>query len=119
RRGILGTTLADVARKREIASGVWRGLLMGQVRDQVDWSQITSLRVLGLDETSLRKGQRDCVTIVSTRDAEGDLVILAVLAGREQETLKVFLHSIPAEWRATLAEVCTDLDDGFAQAVKA
>jgi len=117
-RDLVGSTLADVARKHEVAYGVLRGLLLRQVSDQVDWSQITSLRVLGLDEISLLKGHRDFVTIVSTRDAEGCPVILAVLEGREKETVKVCLQSIPAELRATIADVCTDMYDGFANAVK-
>jgi len=117
-REIVGSTLADVARKHEVAYGVLRGLLLRQVSDQVEWSQITSLRVLGLDEISLLKGHRDFVTIVSTRDAEGGPVILAVLEGREKETVKAFLQSIPAELRATIADVCTDMYDGFANAVK-
>ncbi len=117
-REIVGSTLADVARKHEVAYGILRGLLLRQVSDQVDWSQVTSLRVLGLDEISLLKGHRDFVTIVSTRDPEGHPIILAVLDGREKETVKACLQGIPKELRATVEDVCTDMYDGFSNAVK-
>src|SRR5437868_10763278 len=78
-RELVGGTLADVARKHQVTYGVLRGLLLRQVSAQVDWSKLTTLIVLGLDEISLLKGHRDFVTIVSTRDEAGHPVILAVL----------------------------------------
>jgi transposase len=117
-REIVGSTLLDVTRKHEVAYGVLRGLLLRHVSDQVDWSEFTQLSVLGLDEISLLKGHGDFVTIVSTRDAEGRPAILAVLDGREKETVKAFLQSIPPALRATVTEVCADMYEGFANAVK-
>jgi len=57
------------------------------------------------------------VTIVSTRNDEGRPVILAVLEGREKETVKAFLQSIPDGLRTTVEEVCIDMYEGFAGAV--
>ena len=117
-RELVGSTLADVARKHQVTYGVLRGLLLRQVSAQVDWSKLTTLIVLGLDEISLLKGHRDFVTIVSTRDEAGHPVILAVLDGREKETVKAFLQSIPQRLRVTVGQVCTDMYDGFVNAVK-
>lgn len=117
-REMVGTTLADVARKHGVAYGVLRGLLMRQVKDRVDWRKYRRLTVLGLDEISLLKGHGDFVTIVSTRDEEGHPVILAVLEGREKETVKGFLQTIPRKLRATIKQVCVDMYEGFANAVK-
>jgi transposase len=117
-RELVGSTLQDVARKHQVSYGILRGLLRRQVSAQVDWSQLTALSVLGLDEISLLKGHRDFVTIVSTRDEAGHPVILAVLEGREKETVMALLQSIPERLRETVRDVCTDMYDGFANAVK-
>ncbi len=117
-RELVGSTLADVARKHEVTYDVLRGLLRRNVSDQVDWSQFTQLLVLGLDEISLLKGHGDFVTIISTRNDQGQVVILAVLEGREKETVKACLQGIPEALRDTVAEVCIDMYDGFANAVK-
>ena len=117
-REMVGSTLLDVARKHQVPYGVLRGLLLRNVSTEVDWNQFTRLRVLGLDEISLLKGHRDFVTIVSTRDADGHPIILAVLDGREKETVKAFLQSIPEKLCVTVEQVCTDMYDGFSGAVK-
>lgn len=117
-REMVGTTLADVARKHGVAYGILRGLLMRHVEDRVDWRKHRRLTVLGLDEISLLKGHGDFVTIVSTRDEDGHPVILAVLEGREKETVKSFLQTIPRKLQATIKQVCVDMYEGFANAVK-
>jgi transposase len=116
---IVGSTLSDVGLKHDVSYDLLRGLLKRYVSDQVDWSQFNQLPVLGLDEISLLKGHRDFVTVVSTRDNQGEPVVLAVLKGREKETVMAFLKSIPEQLRSTIRQVCTDLYEGFANAVKA
>ncbi|MCW5971578.1 MAG: ISL3 family transposase [Blastocatellales bacterium] len=116
-REMVGSTLAEVARKQEINYGILRGLLEREVSEGVDWRELTQLRVLGLDEISLLKGHQDFVTVVSSRDDLGRPVILGVLEGREKETVKAFLQSIPEHLRATVEEVCTDMYKGFTNAV--
>jgi transposase len=116
-REMVGSTLSDVARKQEINYGILRGLLLREVSEEVEWEELTQLRVLGLDEISLLKGHGDFVTIVSSRDDQGRPVILAVLDGREKERVKAFLQSIPEELRATVEQVCIDMYKGFASAV--
>jgi hypothetical protein len=76
-------------------------LLLRRVSAQVDWEQINQLRRVGLDEIALLKGHRDFVTIVSTRDETGAVILLAGREGREKETVVAFLRSIP---KALLAE---------------
>jgi transposase len=88
------------------------------VRGEVDWDQFERLRQIGLDEISLLKGHGDYVTIVSTRDDQGKLAVLAVLEDRKKETIAAFLRSIPGDLRATVEEVCPDLYEGFINAAE-
>lgn len=117
-RHLVGSTSQDVADKHQVSYGCVRGLLTRHVRGEVDWQEFKQLRQLGLDEISLLKGHQDFVVIVSTRDAQGEPAILAVLEGRKKETVVAFLASIPEALRASVAEVCTDLYDGFINAAQ-
>jgi transposase len=115
---LVNSTVSDVSRNHQTSYEVLRGVLTRYVRDEVDWSQFKHLRVLGVDEISLLKGHRDFVTIVSTQDDAGHPVVLAVLKGREKKPLVKFLKSIPKHLRATVEQACTDLYEGFANAIK-
>jgi len=115
---LINSTVSDVTRKHKVSYDLLRGLLVRYLSDEVDWSKFTRLRVLGLDELSLLKGQRDFVTLVSAQDEVGHPVSLAVLKGREKKTVEEFLRSIPKQLRATVEQVCTDLYEGFVNAVK-
>lgn len=117
-RQLVGSTIQEVADKHQVGYGCVRGLLLRYVRGEVDWQQFKQLRLIGLDEISLLKGHGDFVVIVSTRDAQGEPAILAVLEGRKKETVLAFLESIPDHLRATVEEVCTDLYDGFISAAQ-
>ena len=119
RRELVNRTLQDVAAKHAVTYGRVRGLLSRCVKSAVDGEQFQHLKTLGLDEISLLKGQQDFVTIVSTRAAAGKPVILAVLAGRQKETVEDFLKTIPPRLQATIEEVCTDLYAGFINAAQA
>lgn len=115
---LVNSTISDVVSKHQVSYDVLRGVLMRYVRDEVDWSQFEHWRVLGLDEISLLKGHRDFVTMVSTQDAAGRPAVLAVLKGREKQTVVDFLKTIPAHLQGTIKEVCSDLYEGFINAVE-
>lgn len=115
---LVNSTISDVVSKHKVSYEVLRGVLTRYVRDEVDWSQFKQLRVLGLDEISLLKGHRDFVTIVSTQDEAGRPAVLAVLKGREKQKVIDFLKTIPAHLQGTIKEVCSDLYEGFINAVE-
>jgi transposase len=79
---------------------------------------LPTLGVLGVDEIALKKGHRNFVTIVSAQPPGGALTVLAVLPDRSKETVKGCLASIPDRLKATLARACTDMEDGFTNAVR-
>ncbi|MFL6546554.1 MAG: ISL3 family transposase [Candidatus Udaeobacter sp.] len=115
---LVNGTLQDVAKKHGVTYDVVRGILKRYVRGEVDWSQIKALGLLGLDEISLLKGHSDFVTLVSAHDETGKPIVLAVLKGREKKPLVDFLKTIPKRLQETIKEVCTDLYDGFINAVE-
>ena len=115
---LVNSTIQDVSKKHGVTYDVVRGALNHYVKGEVDWSQIKVLRILGLDEISLLKGHRDFVTIVSTQDKNGNPILLAVLKGREKQTVVDFLKTIPKRLRKGIEEVCSDLYEGFINAVE-
>jgi len=115
---LVNGTLQDVAKKHGVTYDRVRGVLKRYVKGEVDWSQIKALGLLGVDEISLLQGHSDFVTLVSAHDEQGRPIVLAVLEGREKQTLVDFLKTIPQRLRETIKEVCTDLYDGFINAVE-
>jgi transposase len=115
---LVNSTIQDVAKKHGVTYDVVRGVLKRYVKGKVDWSQIKVLHILGLDEISLLKGHSDFVTIVSAQDKNGNPIVLAVLKGREKKTIIDFLKTIPVRLQKTIKEVCTDLYEGFVNAVE-
>ena len=115
---LVNGTLQDVATKHSVTYDVVRGVLKRYVKGGIDWSQIKALGLLGLDEISLLKGHSDFVTLVSAHDEQGKPIVLAVLKGREKQTLVDFLKTIPKRLQDTITEVCTDLYEGFINAVE-
>jgi transposase len=115
---LIGSTISDVARKEETTYDLVLGALERQLAAQVNWDEINSLEILGLDEIALKKGHRDFVALLTTRLAQGELKLLGVLADRKQETVEKFLLSIPEGLRQMVREVCIDLHEGYASAVR-
>jgi transposase len=114
---LVNSTLQDVSRKEGVGYDAVEGVLDRWIRPSVDWNEFDALPVLGVDEIALKKGHRDFVAIVTARLAEGRVVVLAVLADRQKETVKAFLTSIPLRLRQTVQTVCVDMWEGYVNAV--
>jgi len=115
---VVNSTVEDVSIKQEIGYDAVEGIIDRYIDSEVNWKEIKKLKLLGLDEISLKKGHRDFVTIVTGRSANGELIILAVLQDRNKGTVKKFLESIPKRLKRTIHTVCSDMYDGFINAVK-
>ena len=109
-------TVADVSFKLGLRPDAVEGILGRWVSTPVDWNQFRTLETLGIDESALTRGHGNYVAVISTRDAQGQVSVLAVLPDRLKATVKTFLEAIPAPLKATIETVCTDLDDGYANA---
>lgn len=115
---LIGSTVSDVARKEKLTAELVMGALERQVESSVNWDQIDQIEVMGIDEIALKKGHRDFIAIITSPQADGSLKLLGVLPDRLMETVEKFLQSIPEELRATVREVCTDMYEGYTNAVK-
>lgn len=115
---LVNSTVADVSIKEKIGYEAVMGIIDRHVSEEVDWNDFKELEIIGLDEIALKKGHKDYVTVVSTRSAEGDNRVLAVLKDREKATVKKFFSSIPKDLRKTIRVVCTDMYEGFVNAAK-
>jgi transposase len=115
---LVNATIQDVSLKEELAYDRVLGVLERRVNRTVDWGQFESLNVLGLDEIALKKGHDDFVVIVTARLKDQRLAILGVLENREKETVIEFLRSIPVRLLKTIQTVCSDMYEGFTEAVR-
>lgn len=115
---LINSTVQDVSRKLDIGKAAVEGALSRWVSEAIDWGRFQRLETLGIDEIALRKGHDDFVTVISHRDDQGEVVVLAILPDRLKETVKAFLLSIPAPLKATLQRVCSDMYEGYTNAVR-
>jgi transposase len=114
---LVNATVEDVAIKEKLGYDRVLGILERHISDQVDWSGYVRIGILGLDEIALRKGHRDFVVIVTAR--QGDRIsILGVLPNREKETVVEFLRSIPERLKKTISTACTDMYEGYTEAIR-
>lgn len=115
-RALINSPVADVSCKHGLSEESVEGIVERYLAKQIDWSTLKWLGVVGIDEIALRKGHRDFVVIVTSRDAEGQLRVLGVLADRRKETVMAFLNGIPERLKATIEQVCTDMYEGVINA---
>ena len=115
-RSLINSTIEDVSVKSGLGCKVIQAALDRQVAEKVDWTDFKSLGTLGLDEIALRKGHDSYMTIVSVRQENGVLRVVAVLDGRDKVSVKSFFESIPSALRETVKTVCTDMYDGYVYA---
>src|SRR5512144_2928373 len=117
-RSLVNSTVADVSHKLGLGPDAVEGILGRWVSTTVDWSRLTTLEPVGLDEIALTRGPGNYVAVIHTRDHQGQVSVLAVLPARLKTTVKAFLEAIPAPLKATIQTVCTDMDDGYVKAVE-
>jgi transposase len=114
---LINSTIQDVARKENISYDQVMSIIKKHVPEEIDWSTIQSIKDIGIDEISLKKGHKDFVVIISSKK-DGKPIVLGVLKNRKKDTVKEFLLSIPKHLSSTVENVCCDMYDGFINAAK-
>jgi transposase len=117
-RMLINATVADAARTLGVSEETIDGLLDRWVERAVDWDPWERLGVIGLDEIALKRGHRDVVALVTVPLEGGGVEMVAVLADRKKETVAAFLRTIPETRRRTIERACTDMYEGFVNALK-
>jgi len=115
-RSLIHSTIADVSAKERIGYKAIQSVLDRLVSKEVEWEQLKSLDVIGVDEIALRKGHNHYMTIISARPKAGEIRVIAVIDGRNKADIKSFFESIPADLRKTVNSVCTDMYEGYVNA---
>jgi transposase len=114
---LINSTVEDVSLKEGIGYDAVSGVMASHIDAEIDWQEVKGLKVIGIDEISLKKGHKDFVTIV-TALVGTQMRILGVLGDRKKATVKAFFSGIPKRIRKTLRTVCCDMYDGFVNAAK-
>ena len=114
---LVNSTVEDVSRKEDVGYDAVEGGIERCIQGNVDWGQFTELEVVGIDEISMKRGHRDFVAIITTQQADGRVALLGVLADRQKETVRQFFENMPKHLWSTLKKVCTDMWEGYSNAV--
>ncbi len=115
---LIGSTVEDVSRKEKVGYDAVEGAIKRCIEARVNWDDFDELKVIGIDEIALTKGRKNFVAIVTTQQTDGHVAILTVLPDRKKKSVRQFLESIPKRLRQTMETSCTDMWEGYANAVK-
>ncbi len=115
---LIHSTIEDVRIKEGLSYDSVLGVLERRIGPSVDWSRFAQLETLGLDEIAPKKGQGHYLVIITSQQADGRLTILGVLPDRQKETVLEFLRSIPERLKRTIHTVCSDMYEGYTEAVR-
>jgi transposase len=115
---LINSTVEDVSRKEDIGYDAVEGSIGRCVHITVNWAEFDELKVIGIDEIALTKGRKNYIAIITTQQTDGRVGVLAVLPDRKKKTVRQFLETIPKRLRRTMKKVCTDMWEGYVNAVE-
>jgi transposase len=115
---LINSTVEDVSRKEDLGYDAVEGAVLRCIHTRVNWDEFTEIKILGIDEIAMTKGRKNYVAIITTQQEDGHVALLGVLSDRKKETVCEFLESIPKSLRRTIQKVCTDMWDGYVNAVE-
>ena len=81
---LVNSTIGDVSLKENIGYDAIVGALNRQIDVEINWAEIQDLRTVGIDEIALKKGRKNYAAIVTSRQANGQVRVLAVLPNRKK-----------------------------------
>lgn len=81
---LIGSTVADVSLKEKVGYDAVLGALQRQVDGEVNWAEVQSLGTIGIDEVAHPKGRQSYRAVITARQDDGTVLILAVLNDRKK-----------------------------------
>lgn len=87
---LVNSTVEDVSLKERIGYDAILGALNRQIACEIDWSQIDDLSTVGIDEIAMSKGRKSYAAIITARQTDGQVQVLAVLPDRKKRPFVPF-----------------------------
>jgi hypothetical protein len=87
---LIGSCVSDVSLKEKVGYDAILGALKRQVDGEVKWDEIENLHTIGIDEVAAKKGHKSYRAILTARQDDGTVTILAVLADRKKKRSTIF-----------------------------
>ncbi|MHC4929730.1 MAG: transposase family protein [Planctomycetota bacterium] len=81
---LISSTVADVSLKEKVGYDAVLGALQRQVASEVNWAEVQNLGTVGIDEVAHKKGRKSYRAVITARQDDGTVLILAVLNDRKK-----------------------------------
>ena len=81
---LVNSTIEDVSVKENLGYDAIVSALNRQVEVEINWSEVEALGTVGIDEVAMKKGHKNYAAIVTARQANGKVRVLAVLPDRKK-----------------------------------
>ena len=81
---LVNSTIEDVSLSENVGYDAIVGALNRQVDDEINWDEVDDLSTVGIDEIAMRKGRKNYAAIITARQQDGTVQILAVLPDRKK-----------------------------------
>lgn len=109
------STRKAVAQQEHLSESTVKEIFVKWAKRATQRAQVAGVRVLGIDEISLKKRHKQYALVLSDLEKH---CILAVLPDRKKKTLVGWLKNLPADERRAIQVVSTDLWEPYRQAVQ-
>lgn len=81
---LVNSTIEDVSLSENVGYDAIVSALNRQIDAKVDWEQVDDLSTVGIDEVAMSKGRKNYAAIITARQKDGKVRILAVLPDRKK-----------------------------------
>jgi transposase len=81
---LIGSCVKDVSLKEKVGYDAVLGALERQVDSEVNWDEIQNLGTIGIDEVAHKKGRKSYRAVITARQDDGTVIVLAVLKNRKK-----------------------------------
>ena len=81
---LIGSCVKDVNLKEKVSYDAVLGTLQREIVSEVNWDEIQNLDTIGIDEVAHKKGRKNYRAIITARQDDGTVIVLAVLKDRKK-----------------------------------
>ena len=81
---LVGSSVKDVSRKEKVGYDAVLGALQRQVDSKVNWDEIENIGTIGIDEVAYKKGRKSYRAVITARQDDDTVIVLAVLNNRKK-----------------------------------